>query len=116
LKIKANDWFYDLGKEPIITFVYFLRIFLKRWEPHCEDEEYGGFIECSMVVLPRKEETIHESIQDQRNDEEAPHDPMEDQAHEEPYDVPIEDQGPLHSCTRYEDVLQNEFHPWVLET
>lgn len=52
---KARGWFDDdLGKEPITTFSDFLRIFLKRWKPYYEDEEYQGFNEHFMVILPKK--------------------------------------------------------------
>jgi hypothetical protein len=82
---KAMDWFYDLGNapiEPIITFAYFLRIFLKRWDPYYEEEEYGEFIECFMALLPKKEEAhFHVPLEEK----EPIHDSIKDQEHEEDF-------------------------------
>lgn len=62
---KATDWFYDLGEEPITTFADFLRIFLKHWDPHYEEEEYEKIIEDIIAAMPKKGASIASHIEDQ---------------------------------------------------
>jgi len=64
-----------------------LKLFLKHWDPQYEEEKYERIIEDFMTAQPK--------------DEEARHDPMEDQVHErhmneESSRVSIGDQEPPH--------------------
>jgi hypothetical protein len=41
---KANDWFYDDLVGPITSFADILKLFIKHWEPHIENEDIEMFI------------------------------------------------------------------------
>jgi hypothetical protein len=54
LEDKAYDWFYDDLVGPITSLAYFLRSFLKYWEPSLESEEMEMFISCTIEPSQRK--------------------------------------------------------------
>jgi hypothetical protein len=64
-----------------------LRLFLKYWEPHLENEEIEMFIEHAIVALPKEEEaSVTSIIEDQASeghvDEDTFQEPtLEDQAY-----------------------------------
>ena len=58
LEGNTNEWFHnDLGIAPIgriTSFAYFLRLFLKHWELHLENEDIEMFIEHTITSIPNK--------------------------------------------------------------
>jgi hypothetical protein len=88
LEDKALEWYDNLGEKEISSLADLLKLFLKHWDPHYE-EEYEIIIARFLAVLHKE-----------HIDEKSSHDPMEDQAHEEPCHVPIEDQEPPHDSIK----------------
>jgi len=90
---EAMDWLYDLGNAPIeaiITFADFLRISsnigiltMKRSMENSLNVSWHSYLRKKkrLFMFPLKREPIHESIKDQKHEEDFCDEyPMEDQA------------------------------------
>jgi hypothetical protein len=53
LEDKVCDYFYDDLVGPITSLPYFLRTFLRYWEPSLEDEERDMFMRCTLASIPK---------------------------------------------------------------
>lgn len=80
-----------------------LRLFIKYWEPHLQNEDIEMFIKHTIATLPKEEETfVTSNIEDQASeghvDEETSQEPtLEDQAYVEYQELILEEISPSSS-------------------
>jgi hypothetical protein len=81
LEDEALEWYENLGRKEISSLADFIKVFLKHWDPHYEEDKYEKVFE-DLRTAASEEDIVVEAF---------PSSPMEDQAHEEAPHVSIED-------------------------